>query len=575
MKLKEDVKIFLKKDRRILISNSDLSLLPKEEATSGDALSWWSSFLDLLLYYLPYPEEQCLQKLAITLKEYYNGNPIEVRNIDDFQIQYKAEDTINWYTRETFVYRLLNKAFRQRDVTLLLLFGFFIQNMYRQLKSENQKFKSEYSSFDFVKVYRGQSMWRDEIQQIREGYNKIVNWCFLSTTYDCSLASIYLNDLVQPEDRVQNVLFEIEIDCTKMSYPYGDITHLSHFPNEREILFMVGSVFRIIDITYDEIQRAWLLKLELEEDIRKTLEDDDFLRVDNKTSVRPFLKRVVRTLLQRLDSIPAGDINIIFNGIFDIFPTEKNWLMAIRSHCLVNHEESRYDSALKKLNKRIENHQKALELWEMYVDDIELNCHLDIADIHRQMADFYGHITIKQHDEAEAHYDSALKEYELALKNVFTSINEKKYIYENLDDIYERKIASSSLDNSDRIFEMALKNRIDYVDHLLKYYNATDVSLAGPLKKLAEFYELAKEYDKALINYEKALEIYKSQAPTDHYTVSMLAKKISDIYKRHKNDHTSALKYEKIVRDTQSQDELKYGSFMTAAAMRLKQSTAN
>lgn len=567
MKLKEDVRMFLKQDHRILISNSDISLLPKEEATSGDALSWWSSFLDLLLYHLPYPKEQCLQKLSNALKEYYNGNPIELRNIDDFQSQYKAEDTINWYTRETFVYRLLNKALRQRNVTLLLVFGFFIQNMYRQLKSENQKFKSEYSSSDFVKVYRGQSMWNDEIEQIKNGYNKIVNWCFLSTTYDRSLASIYLNDLVQPEDRVQNILFEIEIDCRKMSYPYGDITHLSHFPNEREILFMTGSVFRVKDITYDEIQRTWLLRVELEEDRRKKTEDDSFLSVDNMTSVRPFLKRAVRTLLQRHDSIPAGDINTVFNGIFDIFPAEKHWLMAIRFHCFANHDSIQ-------LKTRIENYRKALEIWEMYVDDIELNCHLDIADIHREMGEFYSHGKIKQYDEAEAHYDLALNEYNLAIENVSIAMNEKVYVYENLDDVYERKIASSYLDKFDRIFEMALKNRMDYVDYLLKYYNAADVSLAEPLKKLAEFYELAKEYDKALINYEKALEIYKSQVPTDHYTVSMLAKKISDIYKNHKNDHSSALKYEKIVRDTQSHDEVKYGSFMTAA-MRVKQSTAN
>ncbi|CAF3324992.1 unnamed protein product [Rotaria socialis] len=565
--LTEDVKTFLKQNKSILISNNNLNSLPEQQVTHGDSLSWWSVFLDFLLYYLPYPKKDCLKKLVTAMKKYYTGNSAELRNVEEFENNYRMEDAIKWYTREMFVYRLVNKGFRQRNITLLILFGFYIQDIFSQLNDEHQKFKSTHLSSDLIKVYRGQSMWNEEIQDIKYGYNKIVNWCFFSTTRDRPLAFVYLNDFVKSEDPIQNVLFEIEIDYRTMSYPYADIAHLSYFPVESEILFMTGTAFHLIDTVYSEAEHLWLIKLKLEEDRRKTKENNSLSSTNSDTSKRSHLKTAVRTLLQRLDSIPTGDMNIIFDEIVALFPTEQNWLTAVRFHCLANHEQYRYGSILSTFKSRATNYYKALEIWRTYVNDIELNCHLDIADIHFEMAECHAHILVEEYKLAEIHYDLALENYILAQQSISIENNDKTCIYEKLDDIYQMKMKIANVNSNSDIFEMALKNRKDYVTHLIESNQPNDVTLASSYKNLAEMYKSVEKYDEALINYEKALGIYRSQTPSDYYTILCLAKEIADIYTRYKRDNSSAWQYQEIVRDIESKETSKLGHFMTAAKL--------
>ncbi|CAF4643735.1 unnamed protein product, partial [Rotaria sp. Silwood2] len=339
-------------------------------------------------------------------------------------------------------------------------------------------------------------MWNEEIQDIENGYNKIVNWCFFSTTRNRELAYIYLNDLVKPTDHIQNVLFEIKIDCGKISYPYADISSLSYFPNESEILFMIGTVFHVTDVVYNDVEKQWLIKLELEEDRRKATKDNSCASPSSNVSIRPCLKRAVRTLLQRFDSMSTDDIYMVFKKLCELFPTEKEWLLAIRSHCLANHTEHRYSSALSIFQRSIANYENALVIWWKYIDDIELNCRLDIGDIHMEIARCYTHHLVKNDEQAKIHLNLALKNYELAQKSVLIGNNEKTDVYENVIDIHQMNIDYG--DNSKETLEMALKNRESYVEHLLKCCDPNDVILAEPLEKLAKLYKFVEKYDEAL-----------------------------------------------------------------------------
>ncbi len=111
-------------------------------------------------------------------------------------------------------------------------------------------------------------------------------------------------------------MFEISIDCGKISYPYGDISKLSQFSNEFEILFMAGTAFHITDnVVYNETEKLWLIKLELEEDKRKVTYDDYFSITNSNVSIRISLKRAVRSLLQRFSEISADNIYNIFGKI--------------------------------------------------------------------------------------------------------------------------------------------------------------------------------------------------------------------------------------------------------------------
>ncbi len=70
------------------------------------------------------------------------------RLLYEFENQYSANKALWWYTRESFLYKMLNKALRVQNIEVLFLFRFVIVDIYQQLK-ENQCQSS-------VRVYRGQ-----------------------------------------------------------------------------------------------------------------------------------------------------------------------------------------------------------------------------------------------------------------------------------------------------------------------------------------------------------------------------------------------------------------------------------
>ena len=67
------------------------------------------------------------------LKEYYAHSPLTLQDVLQFERDYSSDTAIQWYTKGGFVFSLLNKAFRSCDYELLILFRFFIADLYDQL----------------------------------------------------------------------------------------------------------------------------------------------------------------------------------------------------------------------------------------------------------------------------------------------------------------------------------------------------------------------------------------------------------------------------------------------------------
>jgi hypothetical protein len=67
-----------------------------------------------------------------------------------------------------------------------------------------------------------------------------------------------LNPSLKYYDQYQSILFEIEIDTRYKCRSYANISHLSQFPDESEILFTIGTQFRIIDSIYDYDENLWI-----------------------------------------------------------------------------------------------------------------------------------------------------------------------------------------------------------------------------------------------------------------------------------------------------------------------------
>ncbi|CAF3498614.1 unnamed protein product, partial [Rotaria sp. Silwood2] len=201
----------------------------------------------------------------------YADNEAQLRFTQDFENHYDSHKVIFWYTRDTFLYRLLNKALREQDIDILYSVRYFIRNLHLQFKDYHSKQISTNTTAEnekMITVYRGQLIKNEEFERkIRHNLGGFLSvTSFLSTTMVKQLGAIFSGN--GGEIDTQSVLFQIDIKQSVKKFPYANISTESVFCEEEgEILFTMGSVFRILSIQSTGINMWYIhLKLTGEED---------------------------------------------------------------------------------------------------------------------------------------------------------------------------------------------------------------------------------------------------------------------------------------------------------------------
>ncbi|CAF3696014.1 unnamed protein product [Rotaria sordida] len=86
---------------------------------------------------------------------------------------------------------------------------------------------------------------------------------FFSTTLDKQRALSFLNAPDLPRN-LEGVLFEIDADPAVITTkPFANISEHGDFPEELEVLFMLGSIFRLKSVNYCSTDRVWIIKMAL------------------------------------------------------------------------------------------------------------------------------------------------------------------------------------------------------------------------------------------------------------------------------------------------------------------------
>jgi tetratricopeptide (TPR) repeat protein len=206
------------------------------------------------------------KELIQSLQQIYDGNDAQLSLVAEFERDYAPENAIWWYTRNTWLYPLLNKSLRSHDFDLLIPFQFFITDLYKQLAHEHQNFVSTVptNSDPAFRIYRGQAIATEELNLIRESVGEFISMdSFLSTTTDRETGIAFANASVTgTEDDIKCILFELEIDTRlQNSKPFAAISHLSYFRNEEEVLIMLGCIFQIEEVKFNENLQMWMAKL--------------------------------------------------------------------------------------------------------------------------------------------------------------------------------------------------------------------------------------------------------------------------------------------------------------------------
>ncbi|CAF2749338.1 unnamed protein product [Rotaria sp. Silwood2] len=105
----------------------------------------------------------------------YRGNVYELAKIDEFFRNYTPDSCISRYTKDSFIYWLLNKAFRAENIDIIFKFRFFIVDLHHKVEELHRPCTGT--------LFRGQTMSVVELQLLKESKNKLVSVnTFFSTT---------------------------------------------------------------------------------------------------------------------------------------------------------------------------------------------------------------------------------------------------------------------------------------------------------------------------------------------------------------------------------------------------------
>ena len=260
--IQKNVYLFSKQTVTFSLFNNTKESSFRDLAHNPASFLWFQLLLDVFKQ-LPQTTE-AKEQMIEACQLYYQNNNSYLKQIQEFADKYKSSDAIHWYTKSGFLYRLMNKAFRIDDIYFLYLLRFYIIDLCKQIQlvSENVG-----SSSSIIQLYRGRPIRKQELQILKANVGKLVSPNgFFSTTKDYEVALLFSGE---DNARAKSTLFILTIDQTKIATGTilaADVEQFSNYPQEKEVLFGIGSTFRIEDITYNPKLKKWFIQMTAADD---------------------------------------------------------------------------------------------------------------------------------------------------------------------------------------------------------------------------------------------------------------------------------------------------------------------
>ncbi|CAF1069885.1 unnamed protein product [Didymodactylos carnosus] len=133
----------LRRDIRALINDFSFSIIQKSVRPLDPMHASYTSlmaFLDVFISLTHDDDRQVAQKDFLTnSRAAYINNSAQMRVIDRFAQEYQSfEQAIGWYTRDSFVYRLVNRALHSQNPDIIHKYRFFINDPMLHLDTLHQ-----------------------------------------------------------------------------------------------------------------------------------------------------------------------------------------------------------------------------------------------------------------------------------------------------------------------------------------------------------------------------------------------------------------------------------------------------
>ncbi len=459
----------------------------------------------------------CLRRMKTTLtdksefisrcREIYKEENSQLKIINEFEQDYVSEHSLWWYTRETFLYRLLNKALRIQNIDLLFLFRFFIRDIEKELRQ--RRYRSA------IRLYRGQLMSVEELNVLKNSIDKFISInSFLSTTYNLKMALMYLGSPAY-DSSSERVLFEINADASQNDVkPFADLSQISFFP-EDEILMMLGSVFRLNKIYLGDNQ-IWHIEMNLCSDNHCDLKAT-FHVMNNQYSANNTQLLLFGNVLIDMGNFDNAEKYLC--RLLEQLPSQHQDLYkCYQALGKISCEKGNYDLGLDYLNKSLEILQK-----------IETNSNR-IGYIYNNIGEVYQ----KKGDIRQA-LDAYKKAFLIFKQTPDDDQQSIAWCYNNLGIIYgEQKEYFKARDYLTKA--LSIKTKLLPAGH---------PCLSNTYNNLGNIHYHLQEYDQALEKYKFAFEIFKKSLQRRHPSIARTLKNIGICYEAKKDFIEAKMYYEK------------------------------
>jgi tetratricopeptide (TPR) repeat protein len=455
----------------------------------------------------------------------YPNDKSEEKKINDFEQNYDPSRAFHWYTSDSFVYRLLNKALRTQNIEIIFKFRFFINDLHNQIKELHQGYLATTHSSHDITVYRGQRITMTELESLKNNVNQLISMnSFLSATTIRCVAEIFAdtNDQHNQTSPLQSVLFIIDVaDITKDTTPFAFIQNYSCCPDEEEVLFTIGAIFKVQSVTEDTNKKMWHVHLQLNKQQNEACQD------------------VFRYMIQQIGSEP-GPLSL---GWFlyrtSDFSKAERYVELMLTQLSANDRErgNAYNllgliyKDLKQLQKSIDCYKKALDIYShpsFYNSSQVVAIHYNLglaylalgdnknADEHRRQADLHlmnssqtnNPLLIAMTDKLKGKIQSAQGDYKRAFENLKASLEKKKTCLPSehpsiASALNEIGIVQEKMENDDTAFQY-FKQALEIG---VKCLPPDNFDLAEYYANIGRIYYKRKQYPLALKQFELALKI--------------------------------------------------------------------
>lgn len=452
--------------------------------------------------------EQALDDMVNLCKSYYCDNKTMLEKIEEFRRNYRSDSVIKWYTTDCFVYKLLNKAFRTDDLTLIYFFRQYIIDLCAEIEYESRKIRNE----GVVKLYRGQKMLKDEVERLKNGVGGLIAVKgFMSTSRDVNVALSFIADRFE-SNMEQSVLLEIQTDTMLKSIIFADIAERSAMRAEDEVLFSLNAVFVVDAVKFDSSEQLWRINLTATD--KGSEKVTDYLRtiqqqVDLSSPIVYFGELLWRHMGE------SKKAETYFKIILKTLPSDRHRDIASVHNLIgaIYHEKLDLNTALKKYEIAYAIRLKNLAKNDPHIGD-SLN---NIATIYQNKRQFHRSLH---------YYQQALDIYEKRKTGLFLQAAAAFHLKQ------ARTIANMGvLFRELRNVNKALK----YLDKALNMYSLILPDQYPEIAKCLEYHGLIyldkNDFDLALDFFRRALSMTEETLHTNHKHFSRLIHLIVSVHK--------------------------------------------